>query len=155
MKLALGSDHGGVTLKQHLAALLREAGHEVEDLGTHDTASTDYPDHAARVARAVAEGRAERGVLVCGTGVGMSIAANKVAGVRAAVVTDPFSARMAMAHNDARVLCMGERVVGPSLAAECLHAWLDTAFEGGRHARRVGKIMGLEGDAPGSADPNG
>ena len=144
MKLAIGSDHGGLTLKRLLAARLQELGHDVEDVGTHESTSTDYPDYAAQVARRVADGRAERGVLVCGTGIGMSIAANKVDGVRAAVVSDTFSARMASAHNDARILCLGERVVGPSLAVACLEAWLDTDFEGGRHALRVGRITDLE-----------
>lgn len=145
MKLALGSDHGGLTLKNHLAVRLREQGHDVQDVGTHDRDSTDYPDYAAQVASLVVEGTADRGILVCGTGIGMSIAANKVRGVRAAVVSEPFSARMAAEHNDARVLCLGERVIGPALAELCVDAWLDAGFEGGRHARRVGKIVALEG----------
>lgn len=140
MKIAVGSDHAGLSLKRFLAEHLRGRGHEVDDLGTHDAASCDYPDFAHAVARAVAEGRAERGLLVCGTGQGMAMAANKVPGVRAAVVSDTFSARMATLHNDARVLCLGERVVGPGLAQACLDAWLDATFEGGRHGRRVDKI---------------
>lgn len=144
MRIAIGSDHGGLTLKKHLTTVLVAAGHEVEDVGTHDASSCDYPDYAEAVAKKVVSGEAERGVLICGTGLGMSIAANKVDGVRAAVVSDAFSARMAAEHNDARVLCMGERVLGPSLAETCLNAWLDASFEGGRHARRVGKITALE-----------
>lgn len=140
MKIAVGSDHAGLSLKRYLAEHLRAGGHEVVDLGTHDTASCDYPDFAHAVARAVVAGEAERGLLVCGTGQGMAMAANKVPGVRAAVVSDTFSARMATLHNDARVLCLGERVVGPGLAVACLDAWLDAAFEGGRHGRRVEKI---------------
>lgn len=144
MKLALGADHGGRALKDHLVARLREAGHEVVDHGPDSDASVDYPDFAGRVARAVVDGSAERGILVCGTGIGMCISANKVAGVRAAVVSDTFSARMASEHNDARVLCLGQRVLGTSLADACVDAWLGAAFEGGRHARRVGKMMALE-----------
>ena len=116
MRLAVGSDHGGRRLKDHLVAHLTSAGHEVVDVGTHSDDSCDYPDYAEKVARMVASMDVARGVLICGTGLGMSIAANKVSGVRAAVVSDAFSARMAMEHNDARVLCMGERVVGFSLA---------------------------------------
>ena len=145
MRIASGSDHGGLNLKNHLAAWLRELGHQVDDVGTHDSASIDYPDYAEVVARRVAAGQAERGVLVCGTGIGMSIAANKVDGVRAAVVSETFSAQMAMEHNDARVLCLGERVTGPSLAETCVAAWLQASFAGGRHERRVGKITALEG----------
>jgi len=143
MKLALGCDHGGVGLKERLAAGLLASGHDVVDLGTHDGSSVDYPDYAVRVAQMVVSGEADRGVLVCGTGQGMAMSANKVAGVRAAVVSDTFSASMAMAHNDARVLCLGARVVGPSLAEACLNAWLSTDFEGGRHARRVEKIEAI------------
>lgn len=144
MRLALGADHGGLGLKDHLVARLREAGHDVVDVGTNSSDSVDYPDFAGLVARKVADGEVERGILVCGTGIGMCISANKVAGIRAAVVSDTFSARMAMAHNNAKVLCLGERVTGMSLADACVDAWLDTAFEGGRHERRVGKIMALE-----------
>ena len=144
MKIAIGCDHGGVDLKDTIAASLLTSGHQVVDLGTHDTTSVDYPDYAVQVAGMVADGDADRGVLVCGTGQGMAMSANKVSGVRAAVVSDTFSASMAMAHNDARVLCLGARVVGPSLALACLNSWLSTEFEGGRHQRRVGKINGIE-----------
>lgn len=142
MRIALGNDHGGTELKAAIAAHLRELGHEVDDLGTNGSESVDYPDYAKLVAGRVVEGQADRGILVCGTGQGMAMAANKVAGVRAAVVSDVFSSRMASAHNDAKVLCLGQRVVGPGLALACVDAWLETAFEGGRHARRVGKIEG-------------
>ncbi len=147
MRLAVGSDHGGRRLKDHLVAHLTSAGHEVVDVGTHSDDSCDYPDYAEKVARMVASMDVARGVLICGTGLGMSIAANKVSGVRAAVVSDAFSARMAMEHNDARVLCMGERVVGFSLAETCLDAWMGAQFEGGRHARRVGKMAALDGSS--------
>ncbi len=144
LRLAVGSDHAGLDLKRQLAAHLRELGHEVADLGTHDHESCDYPDFAAAVARAVAGGQADLGMLICGTGQGMAIAANKVAGVRAAVCLDTFSARMSRLHNDANVLCMGARVVGPGLAEDILDAWLGASFEGGRHQRRVAKIAALE-----------
>lgn len=151
MKIAIASDHAALALRGELRDWLSAAGHTVEDLGTHDTASVDYPDFAQRVAGKVASGEADRGVLICGTGQGMAIAANKVRGVRAAVVADPFSARMAMQHNDARILCLGARIIGASLAIECLAAWVDAAFEGGRHARRVGKIGDLEERASAAA----
>ncbi|MEQ1566857.1 MAG: ribose 5-phosphate isomerase B [Myxococcota bacterium] len=140
MRIVVGSDHAGLELKAAVTEHLRARGHEVEDLGTHERASCDYPDYAQKVARAVVEGEAERGVLVCGTGQGMAIAANKVAGCRAACVGDTFSARMVAAHNDARVLCLGQRVTGGGLALDIVDAWLGTAFEGGRHAARVHKI---------------
>jgi len=140
MKLALGADHGGVDLKDELAAWLREQGHEVTDLGTNAHDSVDYPDFAKEVAHRVLSGEADRGILVCGTGQGMAMTANKVPGVRAGVVSDTFSARMIAEHNDARILCLGARVVGPSLAQEIVSSYLGATFEGGRHARRVGKI---------------
>jgi ribose 5-phosphate isomerase B len=140
MQIAIGSDHAGLTLKAALKEHLGALGHEVSDLGTHDGSSVDYPDFAHAVATAVVGGAAERGILVCGTGQGMAMAANKVPGVRAAVVSDTFSAEMVSRHNDARVLCLGERVVGPGLALSLVDAWLGAAFEGGRHQRRVSKI---------------
>jgi len=142
MRLAIGSDHAGVTFKALLAEHLRGLGHDVLDVGPSDTTSVDYPDFAHRVTDALTGGKVDRGVLICGTGQGMAMSANKVPGVRAAVVSDTFSAAMAMQHNDARVLCIGERVVGPGLAMSLLDAWLGASFEGGRHARRVGKIEG-------------
>lgn len=146
MKIVIGSDHAGLQLKEHLATRLRGQGHDVEDIGTHTNASVDYPDFAVQVARAVAGGSAERGVLVCGTGQGMAMAANRVPGVRAAVVADTFSARATRGHNDANVLCLGQRVIGAGLAEDILDVFLTTAFEGGRHAGRVAKI-GTIGEA--------
>lgn len=153
MRVAIACDHTGVDLKTGLIRLLQERGHEPVDLGTHSADSVDYPDYALLVAEEVAAGRAESGILICGTGIGMSLAANKVPGIRAAVATDPFMARMARAHNDANVLCLGARVIGPGLAEEIVEAWLATGFLGGRHARRVERIRQIEGRprAPGSA----
>ena len=144
MKIVVGSDHAGLDLKRALAEHLKASGHEVVDVGTHGTASVDYPDFARAVALSVASGEAERGVLVCGTGQGMAMAANRVPGVRAGCVSDTFSAKMIVLHNDARVLCLGQRVVGVGLAVEILDAWLATAFAGGRHAVRIAKIEGTE-----------
>ncbi|HHS97101.1 MAG TPA: ribose 5-phosphate isomerase B [Chloroflexi bacterium] len=144
MRIAVGADHGGYSLKEAVVRYLIAEGHQVEDVGTHDETSTDYPDYAVQVARAVAEGRADLGVLVCGTGIGMSIAANKVRGVRAALATDCYMARMAREHNDANVLCLGGRVLGTGSALEIVRAFLEARFAGGRHARRVGKIEAIE-----------
>ena len=135
--VAVGSDHAGLKLKTHLIGILNARGVETEELSTHSGASCDYPTFAHAVAAKVASGAAPWGLLVCGTGVGMSIAANRTPGVRAAVVSDPFSAHATRAHNDANVLCLGERVVGTGVAEAILDAWLSTAFEGGRHQRRV------------------
>lgn len=139
-KIAMGSDHAGFKLKEELESALVAKGYDVADMGTHDEGSTDYPDFAHPVARAVAEQEAELGVLVCGTGIGMSMAANRHPGVRAAAVSEPYSARMARAHNNANILCIGARVIGGGLALEVLEAFVDTPFEGGRHERRVGKL---------------
>ena len=148
MRVVIGSDHAGFQLKEYLKQRLVEWQHEVEDLGTHSTASTDYPDFAAAVGRRVVEssgqGTPTLGVLVCGSGVGISIAANKVHGVRAACCSETYSAKMSRLHNDANVLCMGERVVGHGVAEAMVHEFLTTAFEGGRHQRRVDKIGALE-----------
>lgn len=138
--IALASDHAGFALKAELAAALVEWGFAVEDLGTHDEASCDYPDYAHRLAESVVSGRCRLGVLVCGTGIGMGMAANRHGGVRAAVCSDPYAARMSRVHNDANVLCLGARVTGPGLARETLKAFVDAHFEGGRHAGRVRKI---------------
>lgn len=140
MKLAIGCDHAGVRLRDALAARLREAGHELLDVGTAVGVSVDYPDRAHEAVRALVDGRVDRVILVCGTGQGMAMAANKVPGVRAGVVSDPFSAAMIAEHNDAKVLCLGERVVGEGLAWACVEAWLAASFAGGRHARRVDGI---------------
>ncbi len=137
--LIIGSDHAGLELKRELAAVASELGYELRDVGTHTSDSTDYPDYAHQVASAVAAGEGI-GLLVCGTGIGMSMAANRHPGVRAALCGDVFSAGMARQHNDANVLCIGARVVGPGLAAEILKAFLGASFEGGRHERRVNKI---------------
>lgn len=144
MKIAVGSDHAGYRLKQVLAEYLRELGYDVVDKGTNGTASVDYPDFAEAVGKAVAEGSVDRGVLVCGTGIGVSIAANKIPGVRAANCSNEYSAEMSRRHNDANVLTMGERVVTPEVGKRILKVWLDSEFEGGRHAERVKKIMNLE-----------
>ena len=144
MKIAIGSDHGGIHLKEALKKHLAERKIEVNDVGIYTEESCDYPDIALKVCREITDGNAERGILVCGTGIGMSIAANKVNGIRAALCGDVFSATMSREHNNANVICLGERVLGPGLATCILDAWLDTAFAGGRHARRVDKIMAIE-----------
>lgn len=144
MRIAVGSDHAGFEIKDRLAQRLKEQGHEVEDLGCEGPESVDYPEYGAAVGRAVAEGRCDRGMLVCGTGVGIGMAANKVPGVRAAVVHDRFTATMSREHNDANVLCLGARVLDPDHALELAEHWLDVEFAGGRHARRVGKIDALD-----------
>ena len=147
MRIAIANDHAGLELKREVAEGLAALGHGVEDFGTHDNSSVDYPDFATRVAQAVRGGEVELGVLVCGTGIGMSIVANKYRGVRAALCTTEFEARMARQHNDANVLCMGERVVGPGLGRAIAEAFAGTAFEGGRHLRRVAKIADAEREA--------
>lgn len=143
MRLALASDHAGYILKDALLARLREAGHEAIDLGGGPERS-DYPAAGASVGRAVAEGSAERGILVCGSGIGVSIAANKVPGIRAAVVNEPLSAKLAREHNDLNVLCLGERLIGSEMAWAIVEAFLATPHAGGRHAERVRQIAGLE-----------
>jgi ribose 5-phosphate isomerase B len=143
-RLIAGSDHAGLALRAEAVKAAKAAGLEVEDVGPFSGESVDYPDYARQVAEAVASGRARVGILVCGTGIGMSISANKVKGVRAALCTTEYEARMARAHNDANVLCMGERVVGLGLAGAIVKAFLETPFEGGRHARRVEKMTALE-----------
>ncbi|MCS6997243.1 MAG: ribose 5-phosphate isomerase B [Casimicrobiaceae bacterium] len=140
--LGIASDHAGFELKRALVAELERRGLSVRDFGTHDTQSCDYPDFAHALARAIEAGEIERGILVCGTGVGMSIAANRHRGVRAVVCSEPFSARMARQHNDANVLCLGARVVGIGTALDVLEAFLGASFEGGRHAARVAKLNG-------------
>ena len=144
MKIALGADHAGFELKDRLADLLRQAGHEVCDFGTNSAEATDYPDYAVRVAKAVSSGTVERGVLVCGSCAGMSIAANKVRGVRAALGVSPEEVRVTRAHNDANVLTLGARFTDPALACELVRTFIETPFDGGRHARRIGKISQME-----------
>ena len=146
MKLVIGSDHGGIHLKEVLKQHLAERGIEVSDAGTYTEESCDYPDIAVKVCREITDGNAERGILVCGTGIGMSMAANKVKGIRAACCSDTFSAKFTRLHNDANVLCFGGRVVGAGLALQLVDAFLDTEFEGGRHQRRIDKVMALEND---------
>lgn len=144
MKFVVGCDHGGINIKSQVVSILQNKGHDVLDVGTNTLNSVDYPDFAVEVSKAVSSGKADIGVLVCGTGLGMSMAANKVAGVRAAVCTNAYMAEMARAHNNANVLCLGERVIGPGLADSIVEAFLSTDFEGDRHQRRVGKINALD-----------
>jgi ribose 5-phosphate isomerase B len=144
MKIAVGNDHRGVDAKTHLAAMLARAGHGVLDMGTGSAASADYPDFALKVAEAVASGVAERGILLCATGHGMCIAANKVPGIRAANCRDIVDAEMSRAHNDANVMCLSEELVGADLMERMVATWLNHPFEGGRHARRLEKIHAYE-----------
>jgi ribose 5-phosphate isomerase B len=138
--LIIAADHAGVPLKDVLKAALESEGHAVSDLGTHGTDSVDYPDFAAKVAQAVASGAAPFGILVCGSGIGMAMAANRCAGIRAAVLHDTTEARLTRAHNDANIACFGARTIGPETAMDALRVFLGTPFEGGRHQRRVSKI---------------
>ena len=144
MKIAIGADHGGFNLKKEIVALLEDLGHEYKDFGTHSADSIDYPDVAIPVAEAVAAGEFDRGILICGTGIGIGIAANKVKGIRAALVHDSFSAKATRQHNDSNIMTMGERVIGPGLALDLVTTWLDTDFEGGRHSNRVDKMRAYE-----------
>ena len=144
MRISIACDHGAFDLKARLKAHLLEQGHQVTDCGTHSGESCDYPDFAAAAARLVADGSCERGVVLCTTGIGMSIAANKVKGVRCALCHEPLSAEMTRRHNDANVLAMGAGVTGGNLAQRILDVFLSTQFEGGRHQRRVDKVMELE-----------
>ena len=146
MKIVIGADHGGFSLKEELADILRQAGHEVEDLGAHQYDSQDdYPDFALAVARAVVDGKAQRGIVVCGSGVGASVAANKVKGARAALCHDTYSVRQGVEHDDLNVLCLGGRVVGIELAKDITKAYLEAEFSGEeRHQRRLSKIIAAE-----------
>lgn len=146
--LALGADHGGVALKNRLAAALVEAGHEVRDYGTDGPASVDYPDFAQAVCAAVEEKKADFGILVCGTGIGMSIAANRHRGIRCGLVHDVTTARLTRAHNDANVLALGARIIGEEVALDILQAFLGTEFEGGRHERRLSKLNQITENTP-------
>jgi ribose 5-phosphate isomerase B len=143
--IAIGSDHGGFHLKEDIKQFLQERGVACRDFGTYSTDSVDYPDISRAVAQAVAGGECERGIIICGTGIGVSIAANKVKGIRAALCHDVFSAQMSREHNNANILTMGERVIGCGLARMIVEKWLATEFAGGRHSRRVDKIGELEG----------
>ena len=145
MKITIGSDHGAVDLKEEIKLVLKEMGDvEVKDVGTFGTDSVDYPDIAEKVCADVVSGAADRGIVLCGTGIGISIASNKINGIRCALCTDVYSARMSREHNDANVLAMGGRVTGFGPAGDIVRVWVKTEFTGGRHGRRVGKIMALE-----------
>jgi RpiB/LacA/LacB family sugar-phosphate isomerase len=145
MRLALGSDHAGYELKQSLTEYLRALGHEVLDVGTHSTVSVDYPDYAEAVGNALRDGRAERGVLICGSGVGASVAANKIPGIRAGLCHDAYSAHQGVEHDDMNVLVLGARVIGPELAKELLRGFVHASFSGEeRHVRRLGKVKAIE-----------
>ncbi len=145
MKYYIATDHAGLDLKNFTKAFLEAKGIEVEDLSPTTTDRVDYPDYASKVAIAVQKDSAAKGVLICGTGIGMSLAANKYDGIRAALTHDAYTARMAREHNDANILCFGERVVGKGVVEDILNAWLNNDFEGGRHANRVEKINAIQG----------
>ncbi len=144
MKIGMGSDHGGYELKEFIKEYLETKQHEVVDYGTYSTESVDYPEYGEKVANAVADKEVEVGIIMCGTGLGISMAASKVNGIRAAVVSEEYSARMAMVHNNANILAMGGRVVGKDLAKSIVDAYLNAEFEGGRHQKRIDKIMKIE-----------
>ena len=146
MKIAIGNDHVGVELKQHIAEYLRQQGHEVVNFVTYETASNHYPIFAEKVAKTVVSGTCDRGVLICGTGLGISIAANKVHGVRCAVCSEPVSAELARQHNDANIIAMGARMIGPVMAEAIVDKFMTTEFLGGRHQLRVDMMMKLERD---------
>ena len=146
MKIAVGSDHIGYELKAHMIEYLRSKGHEVLDIGAYGPERADYPVYAKKAAQAVADGTCENGILICGTGVGMSIAANKIRGIRAVVCSEPYSAKLAKEHNQANVLCFGARVIGPALAEMIADMFLSAVYEGGRHQKRVDMIAELENE---------
>jgi ribose 5-phosphate isomerase B len=146
MRIAIGCDHRGLNLKRQVMESLAKLGHQCEDMGCHSSESVDYPDLALEVARAVSQGRAERGILICSTGIGMSMVANRVPGVRAARCQDTFSAGRSRLHNDANVLCLGADIVGEGLALDIIGTFLNTDFEGGRHQRRLEKLRALDGE---------
>ena len=137
MKVAIGCDHGGIDLKDIVKLVLNDLGHEIDDQGCNSSDSVDYPNFAKAVSSLVKNGECERGILICGTGIGMSMAANRVPGIRAALCHEMFSARMSREHNDANILCLGARVIGQGLAAEIVRTWMTTDFAGGRHPRRI------------------
>jgi ribose 5-phosphate isomerase B len=144
MKIAIGSDHAGFVLKEEVLALLKKLSFEVIDCGTNDTSSVDYPDFGEKVSRLVSAGEVDRGILICGTGIGMSMVANKFPNVRASLCNDLFSAKMSRLHNDANVLVLGGRIIGKDLAAEIVTTWMSTPFEGDRHLKRLHKIKKIE-----------
>ncbi|MCM3597432.1 ribose 5-phosphate isomerase B [Metabacillus idriensis] len=149
MKIAIASDHGGLNLREEIKQLMDEMNIQYEDFGCECETSVDYPDYALPVAEKVASGEFDRGILICGTGIGMSISANKVKGIRCALVHDTFSAKATREHNNSNMLAMGERVIGPGLAREIARVWLTTEFEGGRHENRVSKITAFENKVQG------
>ena len=140
MKVAIGCDHGGFDLKKHVISVLGELGHEVEDQGCNSSDPVDYPNFAMAVSTLVKDNACERGILICGTGIGMSMAANRIPGIRAALCHETFSAKMSREHNDANILCLGARVIGPGLAQEIVRTWITSDFAGGRHQRRIDKF---------------
>lgn len=146
MKVIITGDHAGMTLRNEAKSVLEELGYEYEDVGADCTKSVDYPDYALPAAKRVASGEFDRGIFVCGTGVGISISANKVKGIRCALTHDVFTAKATREHNDSNVLAMGERVIGPGLAREIIKTWLTTEFEGGRHLNRINKITAYENE---------
>ena len=147
MKIAIAADHGGYKLKEEIKPYIESLGHTVTDLGTYSEDSVDYPDYAAPCARAVVSGEMDRGIVICGTGIGISIAANKIKGVRCALCTDPVMARLTREHNDTNMMALGAGVVGEMLALEIVDTWLDTPFSGAeRHQRRIDKLMALEAE---------
>ncbi len=143
-KIAIASDHGGFDLKESIIAHLLNTGWEVDDLGPHSGDSVDYPDYGIKLAEAVAEKKVERGIVICGTGIGMSIVVNRYPGIRGTLCSDLFTAKLCREHNDSNILIMGGRVIGKGLAAEIVNTWLNTAFEGGRHQRRLDKINQID-----------
>ena len=145
-KFVIASDHGGLELKEAVSACLQEQGVEIVDLGTMNDDSVDYPDYGIKVARAVSTGEADKGILICGTGIGMSIVANKFPGIRAALITDDFTAQMSKEHNNANIIVMGGRILTTEQAQKMVKIWLETVYEGGRHQRRLDKIASLEDD---------
>ena len=144
MKIVLASDHGGFELKETIKEHLINRGYDIKDIGVHGTSSVDYPDYGKRAAMMVADQEVDRGIIVCGTGIGISIAANKVKGIRCALCTNEYMAKMSRMHNNANMLALGGRVTGPGLALDMVDVWLSTEFEGGRHENRVNKIMDIE-----------
>lgn len=155
MKIAIGCDHAGLELKTEIVSLLKEMGMDCLDYGTDNIQSVDYPDFGERVSEAVRSGRADRGVLICGTGIGMSIVANKFPGIRASLCNDLFTAKMSRLHNDANILVIGGRIVGKDLAKEITSVWFSTPFEGGRHQNRLNKIRQIDERARGVSDETG
>jgi len=144
MKFFVATDHAGIELKDYTVELLKQKGHDVEDLGPYTKDRVDYPDYAIKVAKAVLKNKGSQGVLICGSGIGMSMAANRFSGIRAALCHDAYTATVARGHNDANILCFGERIVGKGVAESIIDAWLDSDFDGGRHVGRIEKIEAIE-----------